>query len=421
MLLGCIGDDFTGSSDLANMLAKNGLHTVQYSGVPSQAANPEVQAGVVALKSRSIEKSLAVKQSLEALEWLRQQGCTQYFFKYCSTFDSTPEGNIGPVIDALAEALNADRVIVCPAFPGTGRSVYQGHLFVNDTLLSESGMQNHPLTPMTDPDIRRWLGLQTVNKVGHVSSIDVLKGASHISAALDVQHEEGCRLIVVDALQDADLFEIGESAADLVLLTGGSGLAIGLPRNFQRRGQAGSSINAWRGQAGKCVVLSGSCSEATRAQVEFHARQHPVREMQAADIVEGTLKVDEVVQWLLDTDGLPLVFTSADPASVAEVQSRYGREKTANAIELFFSALARAVVDRGISKILTAGGETSGAVVDALGIVEMEIGPEIDPGVPALRSGPDLVLALKSGNFGSMDYFEKAARILDISSNESGS
>ncbi|MEM8917205.1 MAG: 3-oxo-tetronate kinase, partial [Pseudomonadota bacterium] len=256
MLLGCIGDDFTGSSDLANTLAKQGMRTVQYCGVPTTEANPDVQAGVVALKSRTIDVADAVAQSLDALAWLRAQGCDQVFFKYCSTFDSTPDGNIGPVADALAEALNAHKVIVCPAFPGTGRSLYQGHLFVNDRLLNESGLQNHPLTPMTDPDIRRWLAPQTKFAVGHVSAEQVFGGATAIAQALEAEHVAGKRHIVVDAIRDENLMDIGKAADGLPLITGGSGVALGLPANF---GCTPATV-PWREQPGKAVALSGSCS-----------------------------------------------------------------------------------------------------------------------------------------------------------------
>jgi len=412
MLLGCIGDDFTGSSDLANTLSKQGMRCVQYSGVPKVPAAKDVEAGVIALKSRSIDPLDAVRQSLEALEWLQAQGCEQFFFKYCSTFDSTPEGNIGPVADALADALDAHKVIVCPAFPGTGRSIYKGHLFVNDTLLNESGMQNHPLTPMTDPDIRRWLAPQTKNAVGHVDAGAVLEGAQAINAALETEHRAGKRLIVVDALRDADLMEIGEAANGLPLITGGSGVALGLPRNFTRRGQIAHNRTAWRGEAGKCVALSGSCSKATRTQVALHSKTHSSFEIDAAAVIEGQLDAATVTAWLLDADGIPLAYSSADPAVVAGIQNRFGREKSANALEAFFAQVARQLVAAGVGKLLTAGGETSGAVVDGLNLTTLEIGPEIDPGVPALRASDTLVIALKSGNFGAPDYFEKAAGIL---------
>ncbi|NNE54087.1 MAG: four-carbon acid sugar kinase family protein [Sulfitobacter sp.] len=408
MLLGCIGDDFTGSSDLANTLAKGGMRTVQYTGIPDAPARDDVQAGVVALKSRSIDPAEAVRQSLAALDWLRAQGCEQFFFKYCSTFDSTPQGNIGPVADALAEALDAHRVIVCPAFPGTGRSLYQGHLFVNDTLLNECGMQNHPLTPMTDADIRRWLAPQTRFTVGHVAAAHVFSGSERISQALEEEHQKGHRHIVVDAIRDADLLEIGKAAEGLPLVTGGSGVALGLPANFGCK----ASEAPWVGQAGKAVALSGSCSVATRAQVARHVARHPARAIDATDVIEGQLKPQELADWLLCADGLPLAYSSADPEEIARVQETYGREASSEALERFFAHIARLVVTGGATRIITAGGETSGAVIEALDLGSLEIGPEIDPGVPALRARPDLVVALKSGNFGAEDFFEKADRLL---------
>lgn len=408
MRLGCIGDDFTGSSDLANTLAKGGMRVTQYTGVPSGPAEASVEGGVIALKSRSIAPDLAVRQSLEALHWLQAQGCEQIFFKYCSTFDSTPEGNIGPVADALAAALNAHKVIVCPAFPGTGRSIYQGHLFVNDTLLSESGLENHPLTPMSDPDIRRWLAPQTTHTVGHVAFADVAQGAGAITTALEREHTQGHRLIVVDAITDPDLFEIGKAAKGLPLITGGSGVALGLPANF------GCTVSAvpWTPQPGKTVILSGSCSTATRAQVAEHAKSNPTREIIPADVIEGRSTPQEMADWLLAQDGIPLAYSSADPSVVKSVQEQFGRDVAAQAIEGFMAATARAVVAGGATKLISAGGETSGAVVEGLSLTQLEIGPEIDPGVPALRARPDLVVALKSGNFGGEDFFEKAAGIL---------
>ncbi|MEO1640224.1 MAG: 3-oxo-tetronate kinase [Pseudomonadota bacterium] len=410
MKLGCIGDDFTGSSDLANTLAKQGMRTVQYSGIPTAPAADDVEAGVISLKSRSIAPEDAVAQSLAALEWLRAQGCTQFFFKYCSTFDSTPEGNIGPVADALADALDADRVIVCPAFPCTGRSVYQGHLFVADTLLSESGMRNHPLTPMTDPDIRRWLAPQTKHAVGHVPAQTVFQGAKAIRTALDAAHTDGKRHIVVDAIRDEDLMDIGAAAKGLLLVTGGSGVALGLPANF------GCTPGApdWQGQAGPVLLVSGSCSVATRGQVQYHIARYPARELLAEDIIEGRLTPDEILDWALNAGDLPLAYSSADPSVVTAVQEKYGRERAADAIEQFFADLARKSIAAGIERIITAGGETSGAVVEALDLDELVIGPEIDPGVPALRAGPSLVVALKSGNFGTEDFFEKAAKVLGL-------
>lgn len=414
MLLGCIGDDFTGSADLANTLSKQGMRCVQYTGIPSKPADKSVEAGVVALKSRSIKPQEAVRQSLQALDWLLEQGCEQIFFKYCSTFDSTPEGNIGPVADALADALDAHKVVVCPAFPGTGRSIYQGHLFVNDTLLNESGLQNHPLTPMTDPDIRRWLAPQTRHDVGHVNADAVLAGTQAIKDALTAEHEAGKRLIVVDALRDDDLMHIGAAADGLPLITGGSGVALGLPRNFAERGDIASAKPVWRGESDKCIVLSGSCSIATRAQIEKHSKTNPCHEIDARAVLTGELNPSTVVNWLVNAGGIPLAYSSADPTIVTGIQKQFGREKSAEALEDFFAEVARQLVATGIRKIIAAGGETSGAIVEGLQLTSLEIGPEIDPGVPALRASDALVVALKSGNFGAPDFFEKAANTLGV-------
>lgn len=412
MLLGCIGDDFTGSSDLANTLAKQGMRVVQYTGIPKTSAAGDVEAGVVALKSRSIDPAEAVRQSLLALTWLQEQGCEQFFFKYCSTFDSTPQGNIGPVAQALAEALDAHQVIVCPAFPGTGRSVYQGHLFVDDVLLSESGMQNHPLTPMTDADLRRWLKPQTDFDIGHVAAPTVFAGTDAIKTALAQQHEAGKRLIVVDALRDEDLIHIGAAADGLPLITGGSGIALGLPANFARRGAIAGQRGVWTGQDGKCVALSGSCSKATRAQVAAHGEQNPTYKITAEDVIEGRLVPKTLADWLIEAEGLPLAYSSADPNHVREVQKKYGSEHAAKSLEDFFAEVARLLVASGVKSLLIAGGETSGAVVEGLELETLEIGPEIDPGVPVLCAGPNLVIALKSGNFGAPDFFTKAAGVI---------
>lgn len=408
MRLGCIGDDFTGSSDLANTLTKAGMRTTQYSGVPDRKADSGVDAGVIALKSRTVPSEDAVAQSLAALAWLQDQGCTQFLFKYCSTFDSTPEGNIGPVADALADALNARSVVICPAFPGTGRSVYQGHLFVNDSLLNESGMQNHPLTPMTDPDIRRWMAHQTPHEIAHIPSTSVFAGQEAIAAGLTAADAHGARYVVVDAIRDEDLIAIGAAARGLPLITGGSGIALGLPANF---GCTPGDVH-WKPQLGKAIVLSGSCSIATRGQVAQHKARYPHREVTVSDVLEGAISVAEAVDWVRHAGDLPLLYSSADPDVVAEVQETYGRNRSADVLETFFAAVAVGAHENGIGTIITAGGETSGAVVEGLGVAQLEIGPEIDPGVPAVRATPELVLALKSGNFGAPDFFEKAAHVL---------
>ena len=413
MLLGCIGDDFTGSSDLGNTLTKAGMRVTQYVGVPDAAAARDVEAGIVALKSRSIPVAEAVKLSLEALDWLRAQGCTQFLFKYCSTFDSTPEGNIGPVAEALADALDARHVLVCPAFPAAGRSIYQGHLFVADKLLNESGMQNHPLTPMTDPDIRRWLGHQIKGTVGHIPAQVVMQGAEHIRKRMQSEDRAGHRLLVADAITDADLIALGQAAADLPLITGGSGIAMGLPGNFRKMGVLSTHETKWTGQGGRAAILSGSCSNATRGQVVEHAKTHPTREVTADQVMSGSVTAQMLAEWALGQNGLPLIYTSADPAIVAEAQTRFGKDIIATRIEGLFADLARALVAGGVTRLISAGGETSGAVVEGLDLTALEIGPEIDPGVPMIRAGDKLVLALKSGNFGGPDFFARAAAMME--------
>jgi uncharacterized protein YgbK (DUF1537 family) len=416
MLLGCIGDDFTGSSDLANTLSKNGMRTVQFVGVPKGDAPADVEAGVVALKSRSIAVDEAVTLSLEALRWLQRQGCQQFLFKYCSTFDSTQDGNIGAVTDSLLHALGADYTIMCPAFPGAGRSVYQGHLFVKDALLNESGMQHHPLTPMIDADIRRWLGPQTRHGVGHVPIDQVLRGPGAVLAALEAEHKSNKRLIVVDAIQDEDLEAIGEACADLTLITGGSGVAQGLPNNFRKKNLIGQSQNQWSGEQGLCVALSGSCSIATRQQIAQHIKTHPGLKIDVAKVLSGELSAESICQWLLSHDTLiesvPLAYSSADPLQVEAMQLEHGQSFIATTLEKLFADVARALIAEGITKLITAGGETSGAILEGLDLFQLEIGPEIDPGVPALRAGDRLVVALKSGNFGAENFFAKAAKIL---------
>jgi len=414
MLLGCIGDDFTGSSDLANTLARGGMRTVQYCGVPDGTAAADVEAGVVALKTRSIAPAEAVGQSLAALDWLREQGCRQFLFKYCSTFDSTRHGNIGPVADALADRLGAGCVIVCPVFPATGRTLYLGHLFVGDKLLSESGMENHPLTPMTDSDIRRWLQYQTSSKVGHVPIGTVEQGADALRAGLESEAEAGRRLIVVDATRDENLMTIGAAAADLVLITGGSGVAMGLPENFRKAGVLAGGSQGWQGESGPAVVLSGSCSNATRAQVGHYIEHHPHLEVTADAVMHGRLTGQSVASFLLEhRQEAPIAFSSADPQIVARSQEAFGAQAVAEALEGLFAEVAREVTEAGIARLIVAGGETSGAVVSGLSLDALEIGPEIDPGVPALKAaGRPLTLALKSGNFGAQDFFSKAAVIL---------
>jgi uncharacterized protein YgbK (DUF1537 family) len=421
MLLGVIADDFTGASDIANTLANPmagsaGMATVQYFGIPRRPAEPLCEAGVISLKSRSIAPADAVGQSLEALRWFLGQGCEQIVFKYCSTFDSTPLGNIGPVGEAMCEALDTSGVVACPAFPGTGRTVYQGHLFVHDRLLNESGLEKHPLNPMTDADIRRWLQRQSKSPVGHVPWPIVRKGAAAIRSALDEAAKRGEKLVIVDALSDDDLLQIGKACAAARLITGGSGIAMGLPANFTARGRLLKREQSWRGVDSPAAILAGSCSTATRRQVDLHAKRHPVLAIGADDFIGGKITAETAVMFIRENAGrLPLVYSSSPPEEVKRIQELHGRERAAHALEGFFAVVARELVGTGVRRLIVAGGETSGAVMSGLGVEAVEIGPEIDPGVPALATlGDDrLALALKSGNFGGEDFFEKAAHVLE--------
>ncbi|MBW9052370.1 3-oxo-tetronate kinase [Rhizobium mesosinicum] len=418
MLLGVIADDFTGASDIANTISKGvapagGLRTAQFLGVPKGAAAVDIEAGVVALKSRTVPVEEAVSDSLRALKWLLAQGCQQIVFKYCSTFDSTRIGNIGPVGEALAVALGAKGVVVCPAFPGAGRTIYMGHLFVQDRLLNESGMQNHPLTPMTDPDIRRWLALQTKATVGHIGLATVRKGMTAVSHALATTDDT---FVIVDATSDEDLITIGSAITDHKLVTGGSGIAIGLPNNFISRGLASGNFGGQVGVAGPEAILAGSCSGATRGQIDLHKENHPTLAIDVDKVMSGATKSDDIVEFIkLNNGKAPLAYSSGTPDEVCQMQAKYGREEVAAKLDDFFADVARKLVQSGVKRLVVAGGETSGAVVSALDLGALTIGQEIDPGVPVLVSHGDqpIALALKSGNFGSPDFFTKAIERLN--------
>ncbi len=413
MLLGCIADDFTGASDLANTLAKGGMATTQFVGVPDGTADAACEAGVVALKSRTIPVGEAIAQSLQALDWLLAQGCRQILFKYCSTFDSTPEGNIGPVAEALLDRLGG-MAVVCPVFPATGRTLFNGHLFVGDRLLSETGMRDHPLTPMTDPDIRRWLRRQTKGDVGHVPYATARGGSAGIRAALAAEQAAGRRLVVTDAVTDADLIAIGEAIAEHRLVTGGSGIALGLPANFRRAGLLSGRGTTFTGARGPVVALSGSCSQQSLKQVEHFTASHPALAIAPDAVMGGSMDAGKAFAFAMErlTD-YPMIYSSAAPDAVKAAQAQYGREAVAEGIEGLFAQLAVRLADAGVTRIVVGGGETSGAVATALGGKAFAIGPEIDPGVPALAvEGSAIRLALKSGNFGAIDFYEKAARVL---------
>ncbi|MBO6561400.1 MAG: four-carbon acid sugar kinase family protein [Nisaea sp.] len=414
-ILGCIADDFTGATDLANMLVRGGMRTVQLIGVPAtDTPVPDVDAVVVALKSRTNPADEAVAQSLQSLQWLKAAGCRQFFFKYCSTFDSTDDGNIGPVADALMADLGTTVTIACPAFPENGRTIFNGHLFVGTQLLSDSPMRNHPLTPMTDSNLVSVLQRQTKKPVKLIQFATVDAGGEAVAAELAALKAAGGGIAIVDAVLDKHLESIGYGVKDLPLITGGSGIAIGLPGNYRRAG-----LLAERGAAGalpqvrgSAAVLAGSCSAATLGQIARFEAGHPSFAVDALRLARGEDVVAEALGWAAGriADGPVLIYASQPAEKVREIQKALGRAEAGALIEEAMAAIARGLVASGTRRLVVAGGETSGAVVSALGIEGLQIGPQIDPGVPATVSlgGEPLALALKSGNFGGPDFFAKA-------------
>lgn len=418
VLLGCIADDFTGGTDLAGMLVKAGMRTVQMIGVPQEPIGDDIDAVVIALKSRTTPAAEAIEESLAALRWLQQAGCKQVYFKYCSTFDSTAKGNIGPVAEALMDALGSKFTIACPAFPANNRTIYKGYLFVGDQLLSESGMRNHPLTPMNDANLVRVLQAQVKGKVGLAEYSTVLKGETAVRERFAALQAEGCNFAVVDALSNDDLMSIGAACADLPLVTAGSGIALGLPQNFRRAGLLADDLVAdtLPPTGGLRAVISGSCSIATQGQVAAMRAAHPAFNVDPFELARGSDVVGAALSWAAQhvNAGPVLIYATATPDAVKAVQAQLGAEKAGNLVEDALAEIAKGLIALGVGQMIVAGGETSGAVVKALGVSGLRIGPEIDPGVPwttgitkDAKARP-LALALKSGNFGTPDFFLKA-------------
>lgn len=412
--IGCIADDFTGATDLANNLVRSGMRVVQTIGVPQTPLDTEADAVVVALKSRTIPANEAIAQSLDALRWLQAQGAQQIYFKYCSTFDSTPAGNIGPVTEALMDALGCDFTIATPAFPDNKRTVFKGYLFAGDVLLNESGMQNHPLTPMTDPNLVRVLQAQCQRKVGLIDHSVVAQGEAAIRSRIAALKAEGVGIAIVDAVSNADLLRMGPALSDMALVTAGSGVAIALPANFglQPTGQAAALPAA----SGLQAVVSGSCSVATNQQVlHFIQSGRPALAIDPLRIASGQDVRAEVLAWAQDkiAHGPVLIYSTAEPAAVKAIQGQLGVEQAGAMVEQTIAGIARGLVGLGVRQLVVAGGETSGACVQALEIEQMRIGGQIDPGVPwchaASPAAPEgLHITLKSGNFGTPDFFSKA-------------
>lgn len=418
IVLGAIADDFTGATDLANTLVKEGMRVVQVIGVPAPDLDfGDADAVVVALKSRTAPVADAITESLQALAWLQTQGAGQILFKYCSTFDSTPDGNIGPVADALRDALTTDFALICPAFPANGRTLYNGVLFVGDLPLAESSMKNHPLTPMRESNLMRLMEAQSNGRVGLIPLPVVRNGVDAVLAKIADLKSHGISYGVIDALDETDLRTIGKAAAGHVLITGGSGIALGLPDNYreahQIKTQQSAAVPTIQGRA---VILAGSCSTATRAQLDLAKSQWPCSKVDIDRIAAGDDIVGELAAWAIaQPERTPVVlYGSADPQEVRAVQAKYGVERSGKMMEDTLGALAIRLSNAGFHRLVVAGGETSGAVVSALEVKMLQIGSEIAPGVPwtQTRGTRPLALALKSGNFGTPTFFEDALKAL---------
>ena len=416
-LLGCIADDFTGATDLANNLVRAGMRVVQSIGLPTAPVR-DADAVVVALKSRTVPAAEAVAQSVAALDWLRAAGCRQFYFKVCSTFDSTPRGNIGPVAEALLERLGARFCVVTPAFPENDRTVYMGRLFVGRVPLDESGMRSHPLTPMTDANLVRVLQEQSRGRVALIDHAVVSAGSDAVRTRMASLEDDGVRFAIVDAIANDDLMVLGRAVHDAPLVVAGSGLALGLPQNHGLQASAGAAALPRAG--GARAVLSGSCSEATQKQVlSFMQAGLPALALDPLQIAAGQGLVDQAIAWASARlgDQPVLIYSSAPPETVRGVQRQLGAIDAGSLVEDALARIACALVRRGVRQLVVAGGETSGAVVQALGVKQMRIGPQIDPGVPwclaeATVCDVPIHLALKSGNFGAPDFFTRAFRQL---------
>lgn len=418
--LGCIADDFTGATDLANNLVRAGMRVVQLIDVPPAGAGQAVDADavVIALKSRTVPAADAVETSLRALAWLRSAGAEQIYFKYCSTFDSTPAGNIGPVSEALMDALGTEFTVATPAFPDNGRTVFKGHLFVGDVLLSDSGMRHHPLTPMTDSNLVSVLGAQTTRAVGLIDHRIVAGGAEAIRARIDALREDGFGIAVVDAVSNDDLLRLGAAVRGLPLVTAGSGLAIGLPGNWGfKPSRAAAQLPP---PGGHRAIVSGSVSAATNGQVLRYLRSgRPAFRVDPLRVAAGEDVVGQALAFAGShlEDGPVLVYSTESADAVRTVQGRLGAAEAGELVERTLARVAQGLVDRGVRRLVVAGGETSGAVVQALGITGLRIGPQIDPGVPwcaaTLPGGDTLHITLKSGNFGGPDFFTSSFAVLD--------
>lgn len=413
MLLGVIADDFTGATDIAGFLVENGMRTVQLNGIPKEEIDVNADAVVISLKSRSCPVDEAINDSVAALKWLQTNGCQQFYFKYCSTFDSTAEGNIGPVTDALLAELGEELTMVCPALPVNGRTVYNGHLFVFQDLLSDSGMRNHPVTPMTDSSLIRMMDAQSQDTSGLVNFQVIEQGSQAVTERFEELKAQGHRYAVVDAFNAEHLITLGQAAKSLKLVTGGSGLAAGIAKNWVEHLEDQSDAKqAGHPAKAPTVVFSGSCSVMTNQQVAVYKDKAPHFAIDVKACLTDEDYSNHVFDWVMtniESEFAPLVYATADATTLKAIQQEFGAQASSHAVEQFFSQLAIKLQQHGVKNFIVAGGETSGVVTQSLAVKGFHIGPQIAPGVPWVKSVEgELSLALKSGNFGDENFFAKA-------------
>ncbi|OOF55214.1 hypothetical protein BKK56_07180 [Rodentibacter genomosp. 2] len=413
-MLGVIADDFTGASDIASFLVENGLNTVQMNGVPNKALTEKVDAIVISLKSRSNPVEEAIEQSLQTLDWLQKSGCSQFYFKYCSTFDSTEKGNIGPVTDALLEALNDDFTVITPALPINGRTIFNGYLFVGNLLLNESGMRHHPITPMKDASLMRLMDAQAKGKTGLVSYAEVIQGADHVKSCFTQLKQAGFRYAVVDATDNSQLAVLAEAVSDFKLVTGGSGLGAYMAARLSGGKKA---EDAFVPRKARSVILSGSCSEMTNKQVKLYKEKATALYLDVEKAIADANYAERLFEQILphiDEPLAPMVYATVPPDELKRIQAQFGAEQASQAIEQTFAKLAQRLKEKAnVENIITAGGETSSIVVQKLGFSGFQIGKQIAPGVPWLKAlGESTALALKSGNFGKETFFIDAQEMM---------
>lgn len=412
-ILGCIADDFTGATDLAGLLARSGVPVSLRLGVPDGPPTHTAPVEVIALKCRTTPADDAVAECRAALKWLQAAGASRFFWKYCSTFDSTAAGNIGPVAEALMQDLGTDQTVYCPAFPENGRSIFMGNLFVGQQPLAESPMKDHPLTPMQDSNLMRLLAPQVAGEVGLADRLTVARGGAALREKLRALASDGVNHVIVDAVANDDLHVIAEACRDMPLITGGSAVAMPLPSLYMADGllDVAAQSQAFPAIDGGAIILSGSCSAMTNAQVAAYRSIAPSYQLDPLALAGNG--IGDVLAWLAVQTGAdtPMIYATTTPDRVKEAQHKLGIAAAGEIVERALADIAQSAFAAGRRKFVIAGGETSGAVAKALQLDRLNIGPEIAPGVPwtyATCQANTIAIALKSGNFGTEAFFEDA-------------